>query len=51
MTDSALRALPAWKALAGHYGEIKELRLAQLFADDAKRGERFAAEAAGIYLD
>ncbi|MBN9419584.1 MAG: glucose-6-phosphate isomerase [Alphaproteobacteria bacterium 65-37] len=51
MTDSALRALPAWKALAGHYREIKELRLAQLFADDAKRGERFAAEAAGIYLD
>ena len=51
MTDSALRALPAWKALAGHHREIKELQLVQLFADDAKRGERFAVEAAGIYLD
>ncbi|WP_090828688.1 glucose-6-phosphate isomerase [Nitrosovibrio tenuis] len=42
---------PAWKALEQHYREIQPLHLRQLFADDPKRGERFTAEAAGIYLD
>lgn len=42
---------PAWKALEAHYKKVKELHLRQLFADDSKRGERMAAEAAGIYLD
>jgi glucose-6-phosphate isomerase len=51
MTASALRALPAWPALEKHYQQIKELQLKQLFADDGKRADRFAAEAAGIYLD
>jgi glucose-6-phosphate isomerase len=46
-----LTARPAWKALASHYGKVRELHLRKLFADDAKRGERMVAEAVGIYLD
>jgi glucose-6-phosphate isomerase len=42
---------PAWKALAEHYQTVRGLHLRQLFADDPRRGERFTAEAAGIYLD
>ena len=42
---------PAWKALAEHYQTVRGLHLRQLFADDPARGERFTAEAAGIYLD
>jgi glucose-6-phosphate isomerase len=41
----------AWKALEAHYQSFKALHLRQLFADDPRRGERFTAEAAGIYLD
>ncbi len=41
----------AWKALAGHYQAIRGLHLRQLFAEDARRGERLSVEAAGIYLD
>ena len=42
---------PAWKALATHYQELRKVHLRELFADDPKRGERFAAEAVGICLD
>src|SRR5215467_3801605 len=42
---------PAWKALEGHYHEIRNLHLRQLFADDPRRGEHMTVEAAGIYLD
>jgi glucose-6-phosphate isomerase len=42
---------PAWKALEKHYQTIRNLQLRQFFADDPRRGERFTAEAAGIYLD
>src|SRR6202041_3367522 len=42
---------PAWKALEAHHRKMQELHLRKLFADDAKRGERFAVEAAGLYLD
>jgi glucose-6-phosphate isomerase len=41
----------AAKALAAHYKQIKDVHLRQLFADDPKRGERFTAEAVGVYLD
>jgi glucose-6-phosphate isomerase len=47
----ALNQGPAWKALAEHYQSIRMLHLKQLFAEDSRRGERFAAEAAGIYFD
>ena len=42
---------PAWKALAVHHRQIRDLHLRQLFADDPQRGERLTAEAAGLYLD
>jgi glucose-6-phosphate isomerase len=42
---------PAWLALASHYQQIKDRHLRQLFADDPRRGERFVAEGAGLYLD
>ena len=41
----------AWKALTAHYKEISKQHLRQLFAGDAKRGQRMAVEALGIYLD
>jgi glucose-6-phosphate isomerase len=42
---------PAWRALEAHYQKVCHLHLRQLFADDPKRGERYAIEAAGLYLD
>ncbi len=42
---------PAWKALEAHYREVRKLHLRDLFAADAGRGERFAADASGLYLD
>lgn len=51
MAVSALRALPAWMSLERHHQQIRGLHLRQLFADDTKRGERLAVEAAGIYFD
>jgi glucose-6-phosphate isomerase len=50
-TNKSLRDRPAWKALEAHYANVRELHLRQLFADDPKRGEHFALEAAGLYLD
>src|ERR1700758_5136326 len=41
----------AWKALTSHYKTVSKLHLRQLFADDAKRGQRMAVEAIGLYLD
>ena len=31
--------------------QVRELHLRQLFADDPKRGERFTAQAVGLFLD
>jgi glucose-6-phosphate isomerase len=42
---------PAWQALQRHVGQVRPLHLRTLFAEDPGRGERLAAEAAGIYLD
>ena len=42
---------PAWKALEEHYQRIRTLHLRTLFAEDPRRGERFATEAVGIYFD
>jgi len=41
----------AWKGLAAHYRNIRDLHLRKLFADDPKRGERMTVEALGLYLD
>jgi len=42
---------PAWMALEAHYRNIRAVHLRDLFAQDPKRGERLALEAAGVYLD
>ena len=42
---------PTWTALAAHYAKIRDVHLRRLFADDSRRGERMAIEAAGVYLD
>jgi len=41
----------AWRALAVHHERVAGLDLRELFAGDPGRGERMAAEAAGLYLD
>jgi len=57
MRDSAsperqsLSERPQWRSLAEHRGQIERLHLRELFAADPSRGERLAAEAAGLYLD
>jgi glucose-6-phosphate isomerase len=42
---------PAWGALESHYRKLAGRHLRELFAGDPRRGERFTAEAVGIYLD
>jgi glucose-6-phosphate isomerase len=46
-----LRERAAWVALERHHAEIRDRHLRELFAADPGRGERMAAEAAGLYLD
>ena len=50
-TTTTLTQRPAWKALQTHYEQVRNLHLRDLFAQDPQRGERFATEAVGIYLD
>ncbi len=49
--DQPLTQRPAWKALAAHHKKIARLHLRDLFAADAKRGEKLTAGAAGLFLD
>ena len=49
--STPLTRRPAWKSLTSHSKEIKKLHLRELFANDITRGERFTAEAAGLFLD
>jgi glucose-6-phosphate isomerase len=51
MSVPALRRRPAWASLEQHYRTARNIHLRQLFAEDPKRGDRLAVEAAGIYLD
>ena len=41
----------AWRALEAHCATMRNLHLRKLFSDDTRRGERYSAEAAGLYLD
>ena len=53
-TKSVIKPLtqrPAWQALAVHQKKIAKLHLRELFAKDAKRGEKLTAEAIGLFLD
>jgi glucose-6-phosphate isomerase len=50
--NNRLQSRPsAWKALEAHYKKIRGVHLRDLFANDPTRGERMAAQGAGIYLD
>jgi glucose-6-phosphate isomerase len=51
MPTIPLRERPSWKALEQHHADIGGRHLRDLFAEDAGRGERLTAEAAGLYLD
>jgi glucose-6-phosphate isomerase len=42
---------PEWQALQRHADTIRATHLRELFAADQRRGERFTAEAAGLFLD
>jgi glucose-6-phosphate isomerase len=50
-TTVPLTMRPAWGALHKHYEDIRYLHLRDVFAADPGRGERLAAEGAGLYLD
>ncbi|HYB00521.1 MAG TPA: glucose-6-phosphate isomerase [Ktedonobacteraceae bacterium] len=41
----------SWQKLEEHYRALRDLHLRTLFANDPHRGERYVAEAVGIYLD
>ena len=42
---------PAWAALKTNAEALRDVHLRTLFAGDPERGERFTAEAAGLFLD
>jgi glucose-6-phosphate isomerase len=46
-----LTDLSQWRALEAHARDLRAIHLRSLFADDPRRGERFVAEGAGLYLD
>jgi len=43
--------LPAWQKLKAHYREMKKQRIADLFASDEKRAEKFTLQAGDLTLD
>jgi glucose-6-phosphate isomerase len=47
----SLNQRKAWKALAAHHRKVGKLHLRELFGRNPSRGERFTAEAAGLFLD
>ncbi len=51
MSITPLRQRAAYKALAEHHSKIADRHLRELFDEDATRGERFCAQAVGLYLD
>ena len=46
-----LHERPAWKALEAHALEMREARIADLFADDPARAQAFSVAACGLLLD
>ncbi len=48
---TSLTQRPEWQALSRHFATIETAHVRDLFASDPTRGERFAFEAEGIYLD
>jgi glucose-6-phosphate isomerase len=50
-TSTSLTIRPAWNALVAHHGQVKDVHLRTLFAEDPTRGERLTVEAVGVFLD
>jgi len=50
-TGTPLTQRPEWAALQEHYDATKDVHLRTLFAENPGRGERLAADGAGLYLD
>lgn len=48
---SALTHAPTWKALESHYGAMKNVHMRELFAQDARRFDKYTLEAEGVFLD
>jgi glucose-6-phosphate isomerase len=48
---SSLREGEAWRALEQHHASLRDAHLRDLFAADPARGERLAADGAGLHLD
>ncbi|MGH8730624.1 MAG: glucose-6-phosphate isomerase, partial [Burkholderiales bacterium] len=46
-----LHERPAWKALEAHALEMREARIADLFAQDPARAQEFSVAACGLLLD
>jgi glucose-6-phosphate isomerase len=51
VSSQSLTEQSAWSELTDHRRTVGETSLRELFASDPTRGERFAAEGAGLYLD
>jgi glucose-6-phosphate isomerase len=51
MTIIPVEQRTSWQALETHFAQISGNQLRTFFAQDPGRGERFSAEAEGIYLD
>jgi len=51
MSVEPLTSRRTWKDLQSHHEKIRDQHLRDLFASDPQRGERFSAEAVGVYLD
>ena len=50
-TPVPLAQRQAWRALAAHHEQLRDVHLRELFATDPDRGERLTLEAEGLYLD
>ncbi|MGB7435331.1 MAG: glucose-6-phosphate isomerase [Candidatus Acidiferrum sp.] len=50
-TIEPLTKRKAWAALKAHHKQIQATDLKTLFAEDPQRGERFALDAVGVYLN
>ncbi len=48
---SGLTESPAWRALAAHHAQVKDVHLRTLFAEDAQRFTKFSVEGPGLLLD
>ena len=50
-SPTLLRETSLWRRLEWHFADVRHSHLFDLFAGDPSRGERLAAEAAGLYFD